>query len=74
MAHLLIINVLPSNIRSLPIRIKEIKNKNKESYTHAHVTIPSDLIKRNSIQDGDTIVIIYYCKEGEDPNKDSEEK
>lgn len=54
------IDVKPSNIRTLAVRI----NKNGK-YSHARLTIPLDLVDAYDLRDKDMIVIAYICRAGE---------
>jgi len=54
------IEIAPTNIRTLAIRIRK-----RGKYINAHLTIPLDIIKLNKLEDKDKIVIAYVCKAGE---------
>lgn len=60
------ITVIPSNICTLPIRIRSRENG---KYKTGMITMPLSIIEGNKLSDGDSIVLVYYCKEGEDPEK-----
>jgi len=56
------IDIPPSNIKTVRIRI--LKAKNGTNY--ASVSIPQDLVKKHDLKNKEEIVICYICKAGED--------
>lgn len=46
-------------MRTLKVCIKKDKS-------HGYVTLPPDLIKQKDLDNGDTIVMVYLCKSGEE--------